>query len=136
MMGRLGLGMLMALSLLAPATGRAEGMGNVQELLQDCQQPIVDIRHFFCLGIVQGVSDTMMTNAGGLKMMPKDLARFEANFAFCPDPLPNYGARVQAYKDWATEHPEKWTQPMVIGVMLAMHATWPCDPDHVPNYSK
>jgi hypothetical protein len=78
--------MLLALSILAPATGRAEGQGNVQELLQDCQQPIVDIRHFFCLGIVWGVSDTMMTNASHLKMMPKDLARLEANFALCPDP--------------------------------------------------
>ena len=90
-MRRLGLGMLLALSILAPATGRAEGQGNVQELLQDCQQPIVDIRHFFCLGIVWGVSDTMMTNA----------AAFAARTAFSGD------ASIWPFRPRAWRNPHK-----------------------------
>ena len=88
---------------------------------------------FFCMGMVGGVSDTMTTYADGL--MPKDLAKFEVQFAFCPVPIPTWGARVQAFKNSAAAHPEEWAQPMTIRVIKAMHATWPCDPDHLPDLS-
>jgi Rap1a immunity proteins len=36
------------------------------------------------------------------------------------------GAMVQAFRNWAERNPKDWGKEAVLGVMNALHETWPC----------
>jgi hypothetical protein len=36
-------------------------------------------------------------------------------------------ALIQAFKNWAEKHPEKWTDPEGVGAELAFRSTWKCE---------
>jgi hypothetical protein len=37
------------------------------------------------------------------------------------------GAWIQAFKNYAANHPEFWGEPAISGVVIALRTTWPCD---------
>ena len=44
----------------------------------------------------------------------------------CPKTAVSNDAMVEAFREWANEHIEKWSASAKTGVMQAMRDTWPC----------
>lgn len=98
---------------------------DVQALLIKCNAESSSLDVVLCLGRISGMSDLMGFNGYLLKSgRGSEPLR---QFSTCPgDPIPTYGADVQAFKNWAQKHPEHWTDPDILGVIAALRETWPC----------
>jgi len=98
---------------------------DVQELLGWCKEAAT-AHAYYCVGLVEGMSE--MTNLNGLVL--KDLRKPEANevatFAICQSSGTSTGAGVQAFINWAEKHPERWSQPYSVGVVDSLRELWPC----------
>jgi hypothetical protein len=112
------------LTLMVPDFANASD--NVQKLLQECNADISSPDFFHCAGYVGGVADMMFYN--GLL-----ITKYNANLntlshvAACPgNPYPTYGADIQAFRNWAQKHPEKWAEQTSVGVISALREAWPC----------
>jgi hypothetical protein len=107
------------------ATSSAYANDNVAALLQQCNAEYASTDWFYCVGKVGGISDVMDLNGllyssgkGGTNLSP---------LSTCPNkPTLPYGARLQAFKNWAQIHPERWGDQDFIGVMTALREVWPC----------
>ena len=44
----------------------------------------------------------------------------------CPKSFVSHYAMVEAFREWANQHLEKWSASAQTGVMQAMRDTWPC----------
>jgi hypothetical protein len=120
----LSLAVAMIGGLFPSAVAAAED--NVQKLLQECsaENPSYDLFH--CIGYVNGIGD-MMGLIGLLITKSNERTPNLGRFAFCPGkPAPTYGARLQAFKNWAQSHPEKWGDQAFVGVITALREVWPC----------
>lgn len=90
---------------------------DVQTLRGWCQAAPGDGDFTRCVMYAAGISD-MATMLG-------DIAP-TTPFAVCAHP--SYGASIQAFRNWADQHPEKWSANMGLGLLLALHEKWPCSP--------
>jgi hypothetical protein len=121
-MRQLGLGILLALSILAPRASRADDKGvTVQQLLDMCNTPVGSPEQAYCLGFVGGLSAVMLMNGQALRPRTPSAAAL----SLCAKDI-TYGAEVQAFKNWAQAHPENWQMPDQAGVVLALRELWPC----------
>jgi Rap1a immunity proteins len=112
---------ILTISLLLQTSARADG--DVQKLVQECgaNNPSYDL--FYCLGRVGGISDVMGLNGIAMRKQPS----FEIlQLSICSNRPPSYGARVQAFTNWARAHPERWGDQDFVGVIVAPRETWPC----------
>jgi len=94
----------------------------IQGLLQECRglsglHPDLDPNATYCLGYVGGIGD-YLKGMGLSGTNPKQ--------SICGDI--SYGAAAQAFTNWAQKHPERWSENRLIGVVLALRETWPCNP--------
>ena len=122
-MRQLGLGMLLAFSILAPGVARADDY-SVQKFLEMCNEPDGSPDKSLYLGYVSGVSDVMYVNGLALRSLrPSSAAAI--NLSLCAKDI-TYGAALQAFKNWAQAHPENWQMDHEAGVVIALRELWPC----------
>jgi hypothetical protein len=96
---------------------------SIQDLLQRCNSQQNSPNWLYCLGQVGGVGDVMAVNGS----LISEYGGKKGDLAIISICAPgNYGARAQAFKNWAQKHPEMWDQPGAAGAMIALHETWPC----------
>lgn len=107
------IGFVLALLLPSSEEARAEG-GTIQSMYENCTD--TEGKMALCDGYISGVGDMM--DANGKLHAP--------GFSMCGSP--SYGAMIQAFKNWAPQHPELWSKPQLFGVAAALMVTWPCLP--------
>lgn len=98
-----------ALVLLASPAFAADE--TVEQLNLKCRQ--AGPTGMFCLGFTAGVANAMFLSSGDIKACPGDH-------------LISHGAIQRAFIEWADLHPEHWGMSSLVGVVLAVQATWPC----------
>ena len=88
---------------------------------------ITKVWKIFCLEFVSGIARQVFTNGLGLKYsnVPPDLTTMSIPSA-CPKSFVSNDAMVEAFKEWANDHLDKWPTNARTGVMQAMSDTWPC----------
>ena len=113
------LGLALALTA-APPLSRAD-VPNVQKLLEECNAAPGTDDFFLCIGYVGGIGDAMILNG-------VDARRKAINpmLVICDEEGISYGAMIQAFKNWAQQHPETWGSPQYRGVATALRESWPC----------
>lgn len=72
----------------------------------------------FCAGYVGALAPVMTMNGfQQTRAFAMCLPRFQA---------PAANAAIQAVLNWGREHPEHWSDQMLVGAALALYARWPC----------
>jgi hypothetical protein len=106
---------------------------NVQDLLRWCNSK-ADFERDTCMGYIAGASD-LMTMTGGATLAFNDTFKDQGKtagmlsvYSICPRDPVTYGASIQVFKNWAEKHPEKWGQPAIFGVWVALTEIWSCLP--------
>jgi hypothetical protein len=105
---------------------------SIQFLYQSCKQEMAAGLPRFCLGYIEAVGQVMATNGyERVKLLPSDTEgrRYLTGMAICPGPaigVPSGGALIQAFLNWAEQHPENWANLALAGVVVALASTWPC----------
>jgi len=124
-------GAIVLLSIIAPVATFAEFDGktewDVQELYKQCKGRKGSLDEIFCLEFVSTVARQVFTNELALKGIKDrhDLVSVSIPSA-CPKTILSNDAIVEAFREWANEHIEKWSASAQTGVMQAMRDTWPC----------
>ena len=124
-------GAIILLSNIAPVATFAEFEGkterDVQELYKQCKGRQGSLDEIFCLEFVSAVARQVFTNGLALKGIKDraDLVTMSIPSA-CPKVVVSNDAIVEAFREWANEHIEKWSASAQTGVMQAMRDTWPC----------
>jgi hypothetical protein len=101
---------------------------NIQKLLQECSAGNPSSYFFHCIGRVGGIADMMGIN-GLIMVKPHhgSTTRELQQYATCAgNPAPSYGAQVQVFMNWAQDHPDRWADPDIVGVITALQQAWPC----------
>jgi hypothetical protein len=93
---------------------------NIQRLYYMCQKPDGSIERTICAGYISGIADVMLLFAA----KPKNTDTALDAFSMCG--TPSHGAMVQAFVNWAEQHPEEWEKPQAAGVIIALRLKWPC----------
>jgi hypothetical protein len=115
--------LLIASAILAPA---ASADDNVQKLLQECSADNPSYDLFYCLGRVGGIADMMGLN-GIIMGKPEERSIDLLQVSTCTGkPPPSYGAKVQVFKNWAQNHPDRWADQDYVGVITALRQQWRC----------
>jgi|GEM_PF-1895266 hypothetical protein len=124
-------GAVVLLSTIAAVPTFAEFEGktewDVQELYKQCKGRQGSLDEIFCLEFVSAVARRVFTNGLALKDI-KDRHHLMTTSipSACPETIVSNDAMVEAFRQWANEHIEKWSASAQIGVMQAMRDTWPC----------
>jgi hypothetical protein len=85
-----------------------------QSLYEQCKTPTE-----FCVGYVSGVGH-MMSMTGADQHSDK-------TYSICPEHYaPSAAAMIQAVLNFGQQHPEMWSDEMVIPAGLALQQAWPC----------
>src|SRR5262245_17734146 len=100
---------------------------DVQELYKQCRGRKGSLDEIFCLEFVSAVARQVFRNGLALKDIKdrRDLMAMSISPA-CPKTAVSNDAMVEAFREWANEHIEKWRTSAQTGVMQAMRDTWPC----------
>lgn len=110
----------------APTMGSEPFRLDVQELMQRCENKTDNFDMSYCIGYISGISDHL-TFLANLPDAISATTLFEMRrMAICGNAT--YGARVQAFVNWARGHPENWQWPQQFGVAIALREKWPCKP--------
>ena len=115
-------GLLVSFAAFAfPLPGKAEVDETVQSLLERCAGDEA-LGTAYCIGFVRGISGAMLLNCmasqDGFVVPEKATADLtEATV----------GATIQAFVNWAEQHPEEWNAPQFFGVIYALSSTFPCE---------
>jgi hypothetical protein len=110
---------ILATVLVAVSTA---SMASVQDLLGFCESPATSQSYNFCIGYVGGIGDLLVVNRLLYKQGLSEMTGAE----ICGEPSPSHGAMMQAFRNWAHSHPERWADHEYFGVMLALMDSWPC----------
>jgi hypothetical protein len=114
--------LLLFLLAAQPMGAADEEKHDVQKLHEMCKLPPGETKAAICLGFISGVAEMM-------RLM--SFSRYkEVRGAFGQCSEASYGAAMQAFMNWADKHPERWSKPMVVGVIEALNETWPCGDLH------
>ena len=125
------MGAVVILSTIAPVPTFAEfeekTEWDVQELYKQCRARKVGLEEIFCLEFVAAVARQVFTSGLALKGIKdrRELTTMSIPSA-CPKAVVSNDAMVEAFREWANEHIEKWSASAQTGVMQAMRDTWPC----------
>jgi hypothetical protein len=102
---------------------KAAEMDTVQKLLLECKQSEPSTDKVFCIGFIGGISDMMTINGQLLNQNGEK----SLEFAMCEGNQPTaYGAKVQAFMNWADSRPQRWGEHQALGVVEALRLAWPC----------
>ncbi|MET2828931.1 Rap1a/Tai family immunity protein [Mesorhizobium shangrilense] len=101
----------LALAIAAWFQSPATAAETVQDLLKYCSAKDGSVQAIYCVGRITGIADALFVFAQG---------------SFCPKTSTTGGAEVQLFKNYATTHPEVWTQSDYNGVLYALNQKWPC----------
>jgi hypothetical protein len=106
-----------------PSQAQTPDVSNIEFLLRACKSSEGSAEHTFCLGFVSGIAD-MMEQVG-----LQGAGRFKPTWGMCVSkPFPTGNAEVQAFVNWAERNPKEWGRDYMIGVVVALRETWPCNP--------
>lgn len=120
----LGGGALLCAAMIAMPAKAEERTQTVQALYDDCTSSNL-VRQDFCNGVAHGVGTVMtMLSRDADKAQTAEDRQLILRYAACG--YWTVGAAVQAFKNWAAKHPERWSDSGQVGVMIAIHETWPC----------
>src|SRR4029434_5859779 len=125
------MGAVVILTTIAPVSTFAEfeekTEWDVQELYKQCRSRKGSLDEIFCLEFVSTVARQVFRNGPALKDIKDrhDLMTMSISPA-CPKTAVSHDAMVEAFREWANEHIEKWRASAQTGVMQAMRDTWPC----------
>jgi hypothetical protein len=114
--------MMIAFALLTSRPSIAAKLGTFEALYNSCVADLT-FEHSaggaFCEGYVGGVSGIMILNG---------IEHIKNYQSMCiPSSVgPSDRATVKAVTNFASSHPEDWSDPMIVGVILALRSTWPC----------
>lgn len=75
----------------------------------------------YCSGFIAGVWYMMSINCINEDFREALSPDFQAGYVSSPR------ARVQAFLNWAEDHPEAWGEPMFFGVVNSLSSTFPCE---------
>ena len=117
------------LSTIAPVPTFAEFENTewrVHDLYKQCNNK-GGVDEVFCLEFVSSVARQAFMNGLALKHIKDlpDLMTMSIPSA-CPKSFVSHYAMVEAFREWANQHLEKWSASAQTGVMQAMRDTWPC----------
>jgi hypothetical protein len=113
------------LSSMTPWHGVAEEVDNTGGLLEMCKAPSGSSKQIYCIGYIRGVAEVMMSlDMRSVPTLGEETKVTFSKVAICG--RIQVGAGVQAFKNWAEKHPEKWSTSQTYGVMTALHELWPC----------
>ena len=114
----------LALGLAAAPPVSAEGEFTTGELLQACNGTSPSRNQSYCFGFVLGAYDVMHANGN---MVDANKNPLPGNgVSTCSDEPVRADAMVQAFRKWAERNPKDWGKPADVGVINALHETWPC----------
>ena len=117
------------LSTIAPVPTFAEFENTewrVHDLYKQCNNK-GGVDEVFCLEFVSSVARQAFMNGLALKHIKDlpDLMTMSIPSA-CPKSFVSHYAMVEAFREWANQHLEKWSASAQTGVMQSMRDTWPC----------
>jgi len=92
----------------------------VQDLYEACTSEDGGLRTV-CAAYIAGIASLM-----GPIGSTRNVGLATRAYGVCSKSTISLGAFVQAFKNWATKHPEMWSHPMVLGVLVSLRGTWPC----------
>jgi hypothetical protein len=112
----------LAVSLLVVSLTHAErpAPSSVEGLYNTCREPEGSLKHFACAMYINGVLDMMLIVGSEPKTHAAKVA------GICPKEPVSVAAAVQAFVNWAQQHPEHWSGPRQLGAPTALADTWPC----------
>lgn len=114
---------------LTPAVfGADDEIKTVQFLHGLCKAEQSSNDFVFCLAYISGIGDLMYSVNKAKKIEPncsKPSNPLFSFFALCA--APSHGAMVQAFMNWAEKNPQEWGTNKTLGVIMALHETWPCE---------
>ncbi|WP_366928994.1 Rap1a/Tai family immunity protein [Mesorhizobium sp.] len=108
-----------------PPPASADDSRSVQTFLEACNAEDASPKAFYCVGTIHGIVDTLTMNGVINNRAQRKSPEF-VRFSICPPQGTTVGANVQAFKNWANAHPEQWSTPDLLGVLIALRETWPC----------
>jgi hypothetical protein len=114
----------LALGFAAAPPACAEEELTTGRLLQECNETEGSADWTYCFGIILGVSGVLLVN-GNLVDANKNRVP-DNGVSMCITEHVSSGAMVQAFRNWAERNPKDWGKKAVLGVMNALHETWPC----------
>ena len=119
------MGAAVILSTIAPVPTFAEEFETQELFKQSNYKESLD--KIFCLEFVSRIARPIFRNGQELKHsnVPPDLTTMSTPSA-CSKSFVSNDAMVEAFKEWANEHIEKWRTGARMGVVQAMSDTWPC----------
>ncbi|MBY4893138.1 hypothetical protein KUL25_10215 [Rhodobacteraceae bacterium N5(2021)] len=107
---------------LSPAAAET----TVEEIMPACEAALDEsylVRRpaGFCIGFITGVWQMMAVNC--LNPEPRAALPVELQAG----DIPSWRASVQAFLNWAEDHPEQWDETFFMGTLLALSSTFPCE---------
>jgi hypothetical protein len=78
-----------------------------------------------CVGVAKGVAWVMMSNCN---IFRQGTGTYELGGGLRAAPPIGGGAAWQAFKSWAEDHPELWSESFSFGMIQALNENMPCDP--------
>ena len=123
-MKRLCVGLVLAGMLVARGARADEVSISIQKLIWECNGPPGSPAATFCSGYVAGVSETMTVNGEAVQQQSIAVKNIPT---LCGSNKATFKELVQVFKNWAQAHPENWSKPAIVGVMLALQGSWPCE---------
>lgn len=105
---------------IAPSPSHADEDRTVQTLLGNCESDEV-IENAWCAAFINGVATLLSVNCGVSKEGYSSPESLKADVHEVTN-----GALLQAFKNWAKNHPEYWSTGEAAGVVFAMSSTFPC----------
>jgi hypothetical protein len=95
----------------------------VQQPYEDCKD---QIKQLHCVGVVSGVSG-MMRLAASIANRAETAEDRQLILGLAACGIWTDRTAVQAFKNWAENHPAHGSLEDGFGVMIAMNETWPCN---------
>jgi Rap1a immunity proteins len=110
----------------APAKSEQPRKDNVQTFYSKCSKGN-KMGQAYCLGFISGAARQMFWTGAFFKNTKNHDDRKLISFvSACLESSVSDSAMLQAFMNWARNHPEKWHMVTQLGVMEAIRSTWPC----------
>jgi hypothetical protein len=81
----------------------------------------------YCIGYIVGVIDgSALTAAFGAAGEGSEATWSDTQSAWCMPESVGAHQYLAVFNKWASEHPELWHEPRIVGVATAFREAWPC----------
>lgn len=103
-----------------PALAQSPTVGEMLPACEEFQNEDVAMLGAYCLGAIYGAGAILSGNCI-LKERGADVPEH-----LSIESLPSGEAALQAFTNWARQHPEAWDSPFPLGIAHALSEVWPC----------